>query len=93
MIADFADDDDVRILPQNVDERAVERAHVGQYFLLHDDGALVLMDEFDRVFNRHDLAAALVVDEVEEIIERGRFARAGRAGDEHEAVRLAGEFV
>ena len=76
-----------------MDERAVERADIREHFLLHHDGALVLMHELDGVLDSHDLAAALAVDEVHEVIQRGRLARAGRAGDEHEAVGFAGQFI
>ena len=76
-----------------MDQRAIERAHVGQHLLLHDDGALVLVNEFNRVFDGDDLAAALAVDEVHEVIERGGFARAGRAGDQHQAVGLPRQVV
>src|SRR5471032_126213 len=93
VVAHFADDDYVRILPQNMDERAVERTHVGQHFLLHDDGALVLVDEFDGVFNRDDFTAAFAVNQVNEIVERRRFARAGRAGYQDEAIWFARQLV
>ena len=93
VIAHFADDNHVRVLPQDVDQRAVERAHVGQHLLLHHDGVLVGVDKFNRVFNRDNFAAALVVDEVNEIIQRRRLARAGGAGNENQAVRLARQVV
>ena len=42
---------------------------------------------FDRVFGRDDLAVGFVLDFDQRAVERGRFAGAGRAGDEHDAVR------
>jgi hypothetical protein len=66
MIAHFAHHDHVRVLPQHVDQGAIEGAHVGQHFLLHDDGPFVLMHKFDRVFDGDDLAAALAVDEIDQ---------------------------
>ena len=93
VIAHFADDDDVGVLAQDVDEGAVEGADVGEHFLLDDDGALVFVDELDGVLDGDDLAAALAVDEVHQVIEGGGFAGAGGAGDEDQAVGSAGQLV
>ena len=51
------------------------------------------MHELNRVFDGDDLAAALAVDQVHQVIERRRLARAGRAGDQHQAVGLARQVV
>ena len=93
VIAHFADEDDVGVLAEDVDEGAIEGADVGEDFLLDDDGAIVLVDEFDGVFDGDDFAATFLVDEVDEVIEGGSFASAGGAGDEDEAVGFAGEVV
>lgn len=47
-IAHLTNDQHVGVLAEHVDERAVERAHIGQHFLLHHDSALVRVDKFDR---------------------------------------------
>src|ERR1043166_1618056 len=51
------------------------------------------MHELDRVLDRHDVLAALDVHLVDHRGECRRFTAAGRAGDEHEAARLATELV
>jgi hypothetical protein len=84
LVADFADHDDVGILAEHVAERAGEgEADLGPHLHLVDAGHLV----FDRVLDRDD-AQVGGVDLAEKGVERGRLARAGRAGDEDDAVRV-----
>ena len=89
----FPDHDDIGILPQDMCQGSAERVGIGEQFLLHDDGLLIDMHVFDRVFDGDDFAAALVVDEVHHVVERGRCSGTGRSADEHEAVWFAGEVV
>ena len=82
-IADFADHDDVGILTQDRPQKTGEiepdlRSHLD----LVDAPELVL----DRVLHGHDIARHRVKLE-EAGVERRRFAAAGRAGDQHHAVR------
>ena len=49
------------------------------------------MQHLDRVLDRDDVLLARLVDVVDHRRERRRLARAGRAGDEHEAAVLLGE--
>ncbi len=83
LVANFADEHDVRIVTQN----RAQPAREGQPGLF---GHLNLVDPleliFDRVLDRDDLADR-VVDLVQRGVERRRLAAAGRAGDEHDAVR------
>ena len=51
------------------------------------------VQELDRVLDRHDVLLARAVDLVDHRRQRGGLARAGRAGDEHEAARAARELV
>ncbi len=62
--------------------RGERQADLVVHLNLADAGLLI----FDRVFDRDDLER-LVLDFVERAVERGRFARAGRAGHQHDAVR------
>src|SRR5437879_1441295 len=66
---------------------------VGQDFLLDDNGAPVLMDVFDRIFNGDDFAAPLAVDQINHVIEGSGLSSSGGAGDEEEPVRPAGQFI
>jgi hypothetical protein len=63
------------------------------HLLLDDDAVAVLVVKLDRVLDGDDLAAALAVDEVHHVVERCRLADAGRAGDQDQAVGLAGQLV
>ena len=53
---------------------------------------LRLVHELDRVLDREDVAVLVLVDVVDHRRERGRLARAGRAGDQHQAARLVGDL-
>ena len=90
-VAHLADQDDVRVLPQHVPQGVGEGLGVLAHLALVDDAALVLEEELDRVLDGHDVAVAGAVGEVHHRGERGRLARAGRAGDQHQAARQPGE--
>ena len=84
LVADFADHDHVRILPQHAPQRAGECQtdcfmHVG----LIDHVELI----FDWIFNRHNIQLG-AAQKLQGRVERGGFAAAGRAGDQHQPVRL-----
>ena len=83
-VADLADEHDVRVLAQHRAQDAGERQALGDV-----DVALVHAGElvFHRVLGRHDVDVALV-QVLQARVERRRLARAGRAGDEDDAVRL-----
>ncbi|OIQ70742.1 hypothetical protein GALL_476410 [mine drainage metagenome] len=83
-VTDFTDHDDVRVLPQNGAQGLGKvkfdlRVDLG----LPDTGEFIL----DRVFDGHDVVAPGVQPR-QRRIQGGGFARAGRAGDQHNAVRL-----
>ena len=92
-IAHFADNDYVRVLPENVPKGGLERPHVAEYFLLDDDAAAVLVRELDRVFDRDDFETSILVDGVDHVIERRRFTHPGGPGDENQTARKASQFV
>jgi hypothetical protein len=60
-------------------------------FALVDRRHLVAMEELDRVLDRDDVAVHLAVRRVDHRGQRRRLARAGRARDQHETARQAGE--
>ena len=82
LVAHFADHDDVGVLPQQRSQHLRKRQ---PDFFLH----LKLVDqrqmEFDRVFDRADVVVHRA-DGVQRGVERRRFAAAGRAGDQDDAV-------
>ena len=61
-VAHLADEDDVRILAQDVAQRGGEGAGIGADLALDDDAALVAMQELDRVLDGNDMASARAVD-------------------------------
>ena len=81
-VADLADEDDVGVLPQE----GAQRRREGQAdLLLHLDLVDAGEVELDRVLGRHDVDGR-VVQGGDRGVERVRLARAGRPGDEHDAV-------
>ena len=92
-VAHLADEDHVGVLAQRGLQRGGEALRVGAQLALVDEAALVGVQELDRVLDRHDVLVAGLVDLVDHSRQRGRLARAGGPGDEHEAARLARELV
>ena len=90
-IAELADEDDVRVLPQRPPEGLAERLRVQADLALVDDAREVFVQELDRVLDRDDVLAPRPVDVVQHRRERRRLARAGRACDEDEPAVLLGQ--
>jgi len=76
-----------------VDQSAVKGADICQQLLLNDNGALVFMDELNRVSMVTILQRRSLLIQIDHVIESRGLARAGRTRDEHEAVWPAGEVV
>ena len=82
LVADFADEDDVRGLPQHgADDAGEVQADLVLHLDLVDAGQVVL----DRILGRDDLPVR-PVQLVQGGVERGRLAGAGRPGDQEDAV-------
>ena len=92
-VTHFTDQDDVRVLPDRVLERGVPVEDVDADLALIDDALVVLEGEFDRVFDGDDVAAFASVDIVEHRGDRRRLARAGDAGQDHDALIVAGDLA
>jgi hypothetical protein len=90
-IAQLADQDHVRVLAQHAADRGEERLGVEPDLALVDDAAVIGVQDLDRVLDRDDVLAARSVDVVDHRGERGRLARAGGAGHEHEPAMLFGQ--
>ena len=65
-------------------QRALVALRVDMELALVDDALLVLEQVLDRILDREDVARLVVVAVVDHRRQRGRLARAGRAGDQHE---------
>ena len=76
-----------------MDQCATVGAGIRLHLLLHDDGALVLMNVFDRVLNGDDLTATLAVDEAYEVIQCGGLARASGTRDQNQPMRTPGKII
>src|SRR6218665_535784 len=87
-ITHFADQDGVGVFAQGRFERGGERQCHRAYFALVDQAFLGLVHEFDRVFHRQDMAVLGFVQEIDHGRQRGRLARAGGAGHQHQPARL-----
>ena len=92
-ITDLTHEDDVRVLTEHALQRGVEVGGVGPDLALVHDGALVGVEDLDRVLDRHDVPVVVVVDEVDHRAERRRLTRACRSGDEDEAAWVIGELA
>src|SRR5882762_7534239 len=60
-------------------------------FALIHEALFMIVQKFDRVFDRNHVLFALTVDLVEHGRKRGRFSRAGGTGDQHQATRFVAE--
>ena len=76
-----------------MDERMVERTHIGQHLLLNHDGPTVFMHPFDGILEGENFAPALPVDAVDHVVHGRALAGSGGAGDEDQPVGLAGQFI
>ena len=81
---------DVGVVTQDAAQAGRERqADLGVHLNLADARLLV----FDRVFDGDDLDASSSLISLRARVERGRLAGAGRAGDQHDAVRQVDQLA
>ncbi len=71
----------------------VEAVGVAVDFALVDQALLRGVHEFDRILDGEDVAVFVLVDEVDHRRQRGRLARAGRPGDQDQALRLLDQLA
>ena len=84
-VAHLADEDDVGVLAQGGAQRVGVALGVAADLALVDDGFLGVVEGLDGVLQRDDVVGVGLVDDVDERGQRGAFAAAGGAGDQHEA--------
>ncbi len=87
-IAHFADQDDVGVLAEAGAQSAAKGRGIDFHLALIDEAFLVAMQEFDGVFDGDDVLGTRRVDAVDHGRKRGGLARAGDAGDQHQAARF-----
>ena len=86
-VAHFADQHHVGIFAQRRAQRLAEAQGVAMHFALIDQAALAFVHELDRIFDGYNVVRAVVVAVIDHAGERGRLARAGRPGHQHQAAR------
>ena len=82
----------VRVFAQGRAQRGREGLGHWPHFALVDQAFFRLVDKFNRVFHRQDVALLVAVEVIHHGRQGGRFARASRAGDQHQAARLEGQI-
>ena len=92
-VAELADQDHVRVLPQDTPKRLVERLGVDPDLALVHDAPVVVVEELDRILDRDDVLPAGPVDVRDHRGERRRLADAGGAGDEDQPAVLLGQLL
>ena len=93
LVADLADEDDVRILPQRRAQRRGEARRVEADLALADARHLVAVQELDGVLDRDDVQRARRVQVRDHARDRRALAVARRADDEHHPVLPLGELA
>jgi len=86
-VAHFAHQDHVGVFAQRRTQRLGETQRVAMHFALVDQAALGLVHELDRVLDGEDVVGTVVIAMVDHAGQRGRLARAGGAGDQHQPAR------
>ncbi len=84
-VAHLADHNHVWSLPERRPQRGREIRGINADFNLFDHAEVVGMFVFDGVFDGYDMAGFMLVDFIDQGGERGGFAGAGCASDDHQA--------
>ena len=80
-VTHFADQNHVRILTQSAANGFGKTRHVHADFALIDRRFLVVVKEFNRVFDRDDVVVDVFVDVVDQARQRRAFTGTRRSGD------------
>src|SRR6267142_519234 len=92
-ITHLAHQDHVRILAQRASKGVGEGQGMRPDLALVDEAFLRLVHELDGILDGEDVAVLGLVLVVDHRRKRGRLARAGRPGDQHDAAGLVGDFL
>ena len=91
-VAQLAHQHHVRVLAQRRAQRIAERQCVRTDLALVDHALARFVHELDRILDRQDMAVQGVVHVIDHGGERGRLARSGRPGHQHQTARSRGEI-
>ena len=92
-VAHLAHEDHVGVFTQCRTQGVGEAVGVLVQLALVDEGFFTLVDELDRVFDGEDVCGLGFVDVVDHRRQRGRFTGTCRAGYQHQAARVVGDFL
>ena len=95
-VAQLADQHDVRVFAQSRAQSVGERKGMRADFALINHRLARLVHELNRILDRQNVPVQIVVDVVDHRRQRGRLARAGRAGHQYQTARSArkiGEYA
>ena len=91
-IAHFADQNYVGVLSERTAQRFGERARIDIDFSLRDKRFFVLVQKFNRVFNRYDVRISALIDVFDHRRQSRRFSRAGRSGNQNQPAIFFGNL-
>ena len=86
-VADFANQNHVRILTQHATQCGTEAECVGANFALAHVAANIAVQKFHRIFDRDHVGSAVLIHVMDHRRQRGALARSGDAGDENQTTR------
>src|SRR3989338_7265056 len=92
VIPHFANENDIRVLPEHIFQSSGKRAGIAAKLTLSDGGLVIGVNIFDRVFDGNYAATLKAVQMVNHSAQSGRFPAAGRPAHYHQSSRLEHEF-
>src|SRR5690606_7674339 len=92
-IAEFRDDDDIRILPQRRAQGRIMGEGMRAYLPLGDAAVRGLIGYFDRLLYGDDMIVAILVHHFHERSEGAGFAATDGTGDQYQALGPFGQFA
>jgi len=92
-VSHFADEHDIRILPEDGPESRMETFCVLMHLSLIDDAGFVLMSKLNGIFDSYNVFATVGIDSVYHRGQRGRLARSGRSCHQNEAPGFGTQLV
>ena len=85
-VTHLADQDDIRVLPQDGAQALRVGLRIGADLALIDDALVRRVDVLDRILQRDDVLVPRMIDLIEDRRQRRRLTGAGFTGDQHDAL-------